>query len=203
MQTELVRNPISGRFPVFVYAIFLLSFCFIRASAAQQQKPDLPDPVKFINKFDMVANAVRAALKEQYDIELDDRKTGLITTRPYEFISGSLTEGEIKKVAINNNPDTGYWIKARYTVEAIIEFVTATETMVTVRTNIEALNRSVDGTEKWLPWESLGIYERRILGKISGVLMGKKATQKREGFWGQSPQPVDSRPSRFPGPSDR
>jgi hypothetical protein len=203
MQSGLVCNRYSGRLSGLFFAFFLISFCFVRASAAQQQKPDLPDPVKYINKFDMVANAVRAVLKDQYDIELDDRKAGIITTRPYEFISGSLTEGEVKKVAIHNNPDTGYWIKARYSVEAIIELVTSTETMVTVRTNIEALNRSVDGTEKWLPWESLGVYERRILGKISGVLMGKKAPEKREGFWGQSPQPVDSRPSRFPGPSDR
>lgn len=203
MQSELSRNRFSGRLPGLFIALSLLLFCFVRASTAQQQKANLPDPVKFMNKFDMVANAVRAVLKEQYDIELEDRRTGIITTRPYEFITGSLTAGEMKKVAINNNPDTGSWLKARYSVEAIMEIVTSTETLVTVRTNIEALNRSVDGTEKWLPLESLGVYERRILGKISGILMGKNAPKKREGFWGQSPQPVDSRPSRFPGPSDR
>jgi len=170
---------------------------------AQNQKADLPDPVKFRYKFDMVANAVRAVLKEKFDIELDDRKTGIITTRPYEFISGSLTESEFDKVAINKNPVQGNWLKARYSVKAIMEIVSPTETLVTVETDIEALHRDIRGNEKWLPLESRGIYEKRLLGKISGILMGKAKQPEKEGFWGQSPQPVDSRPSRYPDPPDR
>jgi len=202
MHSESPSIRFSIRFLGTIFAIPLLLFCFARVSTAQQ-KPNLPDPVKFVNKFDMVANAVRAVLKEQYDIELEDRQAGIITTRPYEFISGSLTESEMEKIAINNNPDTGSWLKARYSVETIMEMVSATETLVTVQTQIEALNRGVDGTEKWLPLESVGTYERRILGKISAILMGKEAPKKREGFWGQRPQPVDPRRSRFPGPTDR
>jgi len=201
MQAEISSVRFFSHFPACIGIISILFFCFIGVLTAQQQKPNLPDPVKFVNKFDMVANAVRAVLKEQYDIELEDRQAGIITTRPYEFISGSLTAGEMKKVAINNNPDTGNWLKARYSVEALLEIVSSTETLVTVRTSIEALNQSVDGTEKWLPLESLGVYERRILGNISKVLMGKNAKTNKEGFWGQSPQPVDSRPSRFPEPT--
>ncbi len=201
MQAEISSVRFFSRFPACIGIVPILFFCFIGILTAQQQKPNLPDPVKFVNKYDMVANAVRAVLKEQYDIELEDRQAGIITTRPYEFISGSLTAGEMKKVAINNNPDTGNWLKARYSVEALLEIVSSTETLVTVRTSIEALNQSVDGTEKWLPLESLGVYERRILGNISKVLMGKNSKTKKEGFWGQSPQPVDSRPSRFPEPT--
>lgn len=202
MHSDSPRIRFSSQFLGTIFAIALLLFCFVLVSTAQK-KPNLPDPVKFVNKFDMVANAVRAVLKEQYDIELEDRQAGIITTRPYEFISGSLTESEMKKVTINNNPDTGSWLKARYSVEAIMEIVSATETLVTIQTQIEALNRGVDGTEKWLPLESVGTYERRILGKISAILMGKEAPKKREGFWGQRPQPVDPRRSRFPGPTDR
>jgi hypothetical protein len=184
----------------FLPAVFL-----VFTSVAQTQKPNLPDPVKFMNKFDMVANAVRAALKEKYDIELEDRKAGKITTRPYEYITGSLTASEVNKVAINKNVATGSWIKARYSVEAILEIVEPNETLVTIRTNIEVLNRDVDGTEKWLPLESRGIYERRILGEISSILMGKGKgnLQDNDGFWGQRPQPVDPRRSRFPTPPDR
>jgi hypothetical protein len=203
MHLEMSRILFFIRHSGCFFAASLLLFCFVRVSPAQSQKTNLPDPVKFVNKFDMVANAVRAVLKEQYDIELEDRKAGIITTRPYEFISGSLTKSEMEKVAVNNNPDTGSWLKARYSVEATMEIVSSTETLVTVHTYIEALNRGVDGTEKWLPLESRGTYERRILGKVSAILMGKKAEKKREGFWGQRPQPVDQRPSRFPGPSDR
>ncbi|MEJ2109870.1 MAG: hypothetical protein P8Z37_08160 [Acidobacteriota bacterium] len=173
------------------------------ASTAQTDKSNLPDPVKFRNKFDIVANAVRAALKEKYEIELDDRKAGRITTRPFEFITGSLTPDEVGKVAINKNSPTGHWLKARNSVEATIEIVSPTETLVTIHTTIEALNRDIDGTEKWVPMESRGVYERRILGKISSILMGKPDGFEREGFWGQSPQPVDPRRSRFPTPPDR
>lgn len=181
-------------------AVIVLLFCCVCTLPAQTQKPNLPDPVKFTNKFDMAMNAVRAVLKEDYDIELEDRKAGRITTRPYEFITGSLTASEVEKVAIIKNVAAGHWIKARYSVEAILEIVTPTETLVTINTNMEALNRNVDGTEKWYSIESLGTYERRILGKISAILMGKTMGRKKEGFWGQRPQPVDPRRSPFPVP---
>jgi hypothetical protein len=69
--------------------------------------------------------------------------------------------------------------------------------MVTIRTKMEALNRDVDGTEKWVPLESLGTYEKRVLGKISAKLMGTEQPSERKGFWGKSPQPVDPN-KRFP-----
>jgi hypothetical protein len=184
-------------------AICLLALCSFGPLAAQGDKANLPDPVKFRNKFDIVANAVREVLKENHDIKLDDRKAGIITTQPYEFISGSLTADEVSKVAINKSKDTGYWLKAQYSIEAQLEIVSPAETLVTIHTNIEALNRDLDGTETWVPMESRGVFEKRILGKISGILMGKQGTQKNEGFWGQRPQPVDPRRSRFPVPPDR
>ena len=199
MLSKWIQILCFSNIPRFGAAIVALLFC-VCTLHAQTQKPNLPDPVKFTNKFDMVANAVRAALKEDYDIELEDRKAGRITTRPYEFVTGSLTASEAEKVAVINNVATGHWIKARYSVEAILEIVSPTETLTTIRTNMEALNRDVDGTEKWFPIESLGTYERRILGKISAILMGKKTETQKEGFWGQRPQPVDPRRSPFPVP---
>ena len=196
--TEIILNIFKRSALIMVFAA-----CLLGASPAQEEKADLPDPVKFRYKYDMVINAVRAVLKDSYEIELEDSKAGIITTRPYEFISGSLTAGEVAKVAINKNQPTGNWLKARYSVEAEIELVSSTETLVTVRTKIEALNQDLDGTENWLPLESRGVYEKRILGRISGQIMGKEKKPEREGFWGQRPQPVDSRPSRFPSPPDR
>jgi hypothetical protein len=177
---------------------------FVRATNAQSQKPSLPDPIKFVNKSDIVANVVHAVLEDMgFRIEVDDRKGGRITTRPYEFITGSLTTSEVDKVAIRRDTITGSWLKAQYSVEAILEIVSPTETMVTVRTKMEALNRDVDGTEKWIPLDSLGSYERRILGKISAKLLGTEApAEERKGFWGKRPQPVDTRQPKFPtGPS--
>jgi len=190
------------RQPVF---LLLAGLCFAFPLNAQSQKPSLPDPIKFVNKFDQVANMVHAVLDDMgFRIELDDRKAGRITTRPYEFITGSLTSSEIDKVAVKNDTLTGSWLKAQYSVEAILEIVSPTETMVTIRTKMEALNRDVDGTEKWIPLDSLGVYERRILGKISTKLLGNDLpATERKGFWGKSPQPVDPRQPRFPTPPSR
>jgi hypothetical protein len=170
--------------------------------AAQTPKPNLPDPVKFVNKYDIVWNVTRAVLTDMgFSIELEDRKGGKITTKPYEFITGSLTSSEVDKVAIKQDTVTGDLLKARYSVEALLEIVSPTETLVTVRTKIEALNRDMDGTQKWVPLDSLGTFERRILGKISLKLLGNDSLYNtKKGFWDKSPQPVDQRPRRIPQP---
>jgi len=181
-------------------AIALFLFCLAAPLGAQQQKPDLPDPIKFMNTSDQVHNMTRAVIEEiGLDVELDDRRGGRIITRPYEFITGSLTASEMEKVAVHKDT-LGSWIKARYKAEVVIEIVSPKETMVTVNTDIEGLSRDIDGTEKWIPLDSLGAVERRILGRISVKLFGTDATSEpRRGFWGQKPQPVDPRQPRFPG----
>jgi hypothetical protein len=209
IQSRCYDHAVSLELPVIQYlrciskqALFLLlaGFGLAFPSNAQSEKPDLPDPIKFIYKFDRVANMVHAVLEDMdYRIEVDDRKGGKITTRPYEFITGSLTSSEVEKVAVKGESITGSLVKAQYAVEAILEIVSPTETLVTIRTKMEALSRDVDGTEKWVPLSSLGVYERRILGRISTKLLedGAPDTEKK-GFWGQKPRPVDQRPPRYP-----
>jgi len=177
----------------------IFGLCLTPHLYAQSKRPSFPDPIKFVDKFDKVANVVRAVFTDMnLKIELEDRKSGKIVTRPYEFITGSLTSNEVDKVAIKNDTITGSWLKARYSAEANLEIVTPAETMVTIRTKVEALNRDVDGTEKWVTLESLGTLERRILGKISMILLGNDAPVEKKGFWGKDPQPVDPRQPRFP-----
>jgi len=136
--------------------------------------------------------ASRAVLEQLgYQIELEDPRGGRLVTRPYEFVSGALTSGEVDKVGIKNDTITGSWLRARYTAEALFEVVSPTETLVTVRTKMEALNRDVNGTEKWMPVQSLGSVEKRILGKISLKLMGTEpAFKDKKGFWDQKPTPL-------------
>lgn len=178
----------------------LISFLFASPLQAQAQKPNLPDPVKFVNKYDIVWNVVHAILEEMhFSVELEDRKAGRIVTRPSEIITGALTPSEVDKVAIRKDTITGNWLKAQYSVEALLEIVTPAETMVTIHAKVEALNRDIDGTEGWVPLESLGVFERRILGKVSMKLMGNDLPSKK-GFWNKSPQPVGPRPSRIPKP---
>lgn len=180
------------RYALLVPAALLLAAL---PAAAQEKRPSLPDPVKFINKYDIVWNVVRAVLDDaSYEIELADKKGGRITTRPYEFITGALTSSESDKIAIKKDSITGNWIRARYQVDALLEMISPTSTLVTVRTRMEGLNRELDGSEKWLPMESLGVIEKRLLGKISMKLIGSELDyDAKKGFWDKTPQPVDGR----------
>ena len=204
MNLELPFIQYLRSIPATSAMLVLCLFCLVHPSYAQSQKPNLPDPIKFVNKHEIVANVVYAVFEDmEYKIELDDRKGGRITTRPYEFITGSLTSSEVDKIAIKKDTLTGNWLKARYAVEALLEIVSPTETLVTINTQIEALSRDLNGTENWILLDSLGTVERRVLGKISIKLLGNDSpVNKRKGFWGQRPQHVDPRTSRFPeGPS--
>jgi hypothetical protein len=169
---------------------------------AQTSRTDLPDPVKFVAKFDIVWKVARGVLEDMdFSIQLEDRPGGKILTKPVEFITGSLTSTEIDKVAIKRDSVTGQWMKARYTAEILIEIVTATETMVTVRTRMEGLTRDLDSTEKWVPLESVGVFEKRILGKISLKLLGNEPQfDTKKGFWDKSPQPVPPRSQKPASP---
>ncbi len=191
MQAKLL---IFQHFKVFWTAqVAILSVLMALASSAfaQIQKPSLPDPIKFINKRDMVMRASRAVLEELgYRIELEDQKNGRLVTRPYEFVSGSLTSSEIDKIASKTDSMTGSWLRATYVIEATFDTITSTETMVTVRTQMQGLNRESDGTEKWIPLQSLGSVEKRVLGKISMKLLGTEPQFKdNKGFWDKKPAP--------------
>jgi hypothetical protein len=182
-------------------AVFVSALMAATSASGQTAKPSQPDPVKFLNKYDVVFNVVRGVLIDAgYDIELEDKKGGRIVTKPYEFIAGSLTSSEVDKVAVKKDTITGDWIRARYSVETLIEIVTPAETMLTVRTKFEALNREIDGTQKWVPLESLGVIEKRVMGKVSMKLMGNELQYKeKKGFWDKSPAPPDGRkPSPYP-----
>ncbi len=187
--------------PAFAAAIVALLALAVPVVSGQTPKPSQPDPVKFLNKYEVVFNVVRSVLIDSgYSIELEDRKGGRIVTKPYEFITGSLTSSEVDKVALKKDTITGDWIRARYVLEALIEIVTPTQTMLTVRTRFEGLNRDIDGTEKWVPLESLGVIEKRIMGKVSMKLLGNELQYNdKKGFWDKSPSSPDAKkPNPYP-----
>jgi hypothetical protein len=179
-------------------AILLSGFLLALPVQAQTAKPNLPNPVKFVAKYDVAWNVARSILIDMgYSLQLEDRKGGKLTTKPLEIITGSLTYSEASKVAVIHEIQTGNWQRAQAAAEVTVELVSPTETLVTVRTRIEALDREMDGTEKWISLESLGTIERKILGKISMKLMGTDIEQnQKKGFWDKSPEPVDSRRQR-------
>ena len=170
------------------------------ATFDQAARPSLPDPISFPNKREVAMRATRAVFEELgYKVELEDVTGGRLTTRPYEFVSGSLTSSEVDKVAVKGDTVTGTWLRARYTVEAVFENPSPTQTMITVRTQMEALNRDLNLEEKYVPLQSLGSVEKRILGKISMKLLGTEPEFKeKKGFWDQkptSPTKIKKRPA--------
>lgn len=201
------KSLISQRFKGVARTVFAALICLALGAlngAAQSQKPSLPDPVKFLNKFDVVWNVVRSVLEEEmeFDIELQDKAGGRIVTKTNDFITGALTSSEVNKVAVKNDTMTASWIRARYAAEVLLERVSQSTTMVTVSTKIEGLSRELNGEEKWVEFQSLGTFERRILGKISMVLLGNPVLYERKrGFWDKTPQPVNpKRPKTIPPP---
>src|SRR4030095_8435750 len=110
--------------------LVLLVLLLAPTLSALPQKTELPDPVKFVAKFDIVWRVARSVLEEMdFSIQLEDRAGGKILTKPVEFITGSLTSVEVDKVAIKRDTLTGQWMKARYSADVLIELVSATETM--------------------------------------------------------------------------
>jgi hypothetical protein len=193
--------PQNRRFKILcrgLIAVVLSGFLLAAQVQAQTEKPNLPNPVKFVAKYDVAWNVVRSVLIDMgYALQLEDRKGGKLTTKPMEIITGSLTYSETSKVAVIHEIQTGNWLRTQASAEAFVELVSPTETLVTVRTQFESLDREMDGTEKWVQLESLGTIERKILGKISMKLMGTDLDKnQKKGFWEKSPEPVDSRRER-------
>lgn len=185
----------------YVNVIAMLLACgafLVTAGWPQQSKISLPDPSKFVMRKDLVMRVSRSVIEQLgYRIELDDPQGGRLVTRPYEFVSGALTSSEVDKVANKTDTITGSWLRAQYVVEAAFEALSPTETMVTIRTQMQALNRDVSGTEKWVTVQSLGSVEKRIQGKISMKILGFEPEFKdNKGFWDKKPQPptVKKRP---------
>jgi len=198
MDQKFLQNRWFGE-PSKSFVIMPLFFMLLAIpTAAQTSKPNLPNPVKFVCKIDIAWNVARSVLDDMgYILQLEDRQGGKLITKPLEIITGSLTYSETSKVAVIHETQTGNWQRSRASAEVLLEIISPTETLVTVRTQIEALVREMDATERWVQLESLGTIERKILGKISMKIMGTDVDQnEKKGFWDKNPEPVDSRRQR-------
>src|SRR5262249_10923481 len=133
-----------------------------------------------------------------FKIDSVDRGNGRIVTKPYEFITGSLSGSELAK--LSTAPE-GYkdaiWIRGRYKVEVVREIVQGNETMVTVRVYPQGLRRDVSGKEEWMDWQSDGTIERRLLGRLSVKLLSPTKPNEKKGFWDQPAQTIP-RPNESP-----
>jgi len=170
------------------------------APLAAQNKPSTPpDPIKYIGRFDSIWNTELSVLNEMgLKIETVDRGNGRIISKPYEFITGSLSGSELAKIAhLPEVHANAVWVRGRYTVEVVTEIIQGNENKVTVLVSPQGLKRDLAGKEDWVDWASNGSIERRILGRLSVKLHSPNKGDDKKGFWDQPAQSIP-RPNESP-----
>jgi hypothetical protein len=177
--------------PVLIFAL-LVALTATGKTWAQGGSRQIPDPLRFYNKYDIVWDVVRRTLVEmQFDVALEDRNAGILRTQSLDFSSGSLTAADIVKFCNPPSLTDGTWVKARYTVEAILERPSSKEVLFTANVTVEGSKRDFSGTESMVTCPSNGTLERRIYSKVGAKLIGKGfAVPENKGFWDQKPKPV-------------
>ena len=170
----------------------VLALTASRETCAQGGSNQIPDPLRFYNKFDTVWDVVQRSLADmRFEIALEDRNAGTMRTRPLDFSSGSLTSTDIVKYCNPPMLTDGTWVKARYTVEAVLERPSSREVIFTANVTVEGTKRDFGGTESVVPCPSNGTLERRIYSKVGAKLIGKDfVVPDNKGFWDQKPKPV-------------
>jgi hypothetical protein len=185
-------SSIMKRFlPGFAF-ILLFAFAAPRETLAQGGSNQIPDPLRFYNKYETVWDVVRKTLLDmQFEIAVEDRSAGVLRTRSLDFSSGGLTSSDLVKFC---NPPTltdSTWVKARYTVEAILERPSSKEVLFSAQVTVEGAKRDFGGAESWVTCPSIGILERRIYSKVGSRLLGNDfVLPDKKGFWEQKPKPV-------------
>ena len=172
--------------------ILLLALSVSQEVLAQGGSSQIPDPLRFYNKYESVWDVVRRTLVEmKFEIALEDRNAGTMRTRSLDFSSGGLTASDLVKFC---NPPTltdATWIKARYTVEALIERPSSKEVLFTALVTVEGSKRDFAGTESWVACPSNGTLEKRIYSRVGSRILGNDfALPDKKGFWEQKPKPV-------------
>jgi hypothetical protein len=181
--------------------ILLFALAAPREVLAQGGSSQIPDPLRFYNKYDTVWDVVRKTLVDmQFDVALEDRNAGILRTRSLDFSSGGLTSSDLVKFCNPPALTDSTWVKARYSVEAILERPSSKEVLFTAQVTVEGAKRDFGGTESWVSCPSIGILERRIYSKVGSRLLGNDfVVPDKKGFWEQKPKPVPA-PKKI-GPS--
>lgn len=197
---------------VLITLAVVLSLCLpcpVLSTQAQTATGSIPDPLRFYNKYETVWEVARRTLVEsfKFDIETEDRSGGKIRTRFLEFSSGGLTATDLVKFGNAPQLTDASWVKARYSVDVMLERLNGKEILLTVSANVEGQQRDFQSNETWIPCPSNGTLERRIYAKAGTALLGNDfALPDKKSFWEKGPQPVPSpkiQPTPLPQPDRR
>jgi hypothetical protein len=125
--------------------------------------------------FETAWSAMLDLLREEgWNIEKEDHTAGEILTAYKEYISGSMTETQLAKVAEVRPLGDGDWIRADLRYDIQIQLVEPRVTLVTIQAGFRALSRSFLGEQKWHSLPSLGKKEAELLFRLGRRLFGDR-----------------------------
>ena len=181
----------------------LLFVLFILCAGFSQSGGKLPPPLRIHAPFQAAWGAMLETLELQgYKVSMKDKASGKIQTIMHEYTSGTLTASHIKKIAERVGLLDGDWIKAQYRYDLQIEFLSETETVIVVDTNIRGLMRKFLGGEEWIQLNSRGRLEEDLILYFGKHLFGETFSydRPRPEFWEQKPEDfreLTERPTRM------
>lgn len=182
-------------------ALTLLAVLMLMLPANGARKPYIPPPLRIYVPFEACWDGMHEVLEaRQFELVREDRGKGLILTDYKDYISGPLTANHIAKIGQRPKLTDGNWLQVQYQFEALVELVSAKETVVTVNANIRALKRDFLGAEEWVDIPTNGELEAGLLTTFGKLLFGTsfELTEPKPGFWERDPTYVPEEMERIP-----
>ena len=171
-----------------------------RALLAQEKL--IPPPLRMDIPFEAAWNGILLTLMDhEFEILRQDRGQGSILTSFREYSSGPLTESHINKIGETPKLEDGELVRVQYRYEVLVELISEQETVLTVYSNIEALNREFLGTEDWVKIETTGKLETELLTQFGKSLFGEAFSllAPQKGYWDKDPVYLPNPAERIPG----
>ena len=180
----------------------LLLLLLLPPRALLAQEKLIPPPLRMDIPFEAAWNGILLTLMDhEFEILRQDRGQGSILTSFREYSSGPLTESHINKIGETPKLVDGEWVRVQYRYEVLVELISERETVLTVYSNIEALNREFLGTEDWVKIETTGKLETELLTQFGKSLFGEAFSllAPQKGYWDKDPVYLPNPAERIPG----
>ena len=121
--------------------IIPISIALSTTGVLQSQKQLPPSPLRMDIPFDAAWDGMLLTLTENnFAILRQNRSQGSILSDFREYSSGPLTERHIGKIGTTPKLVDGEWLRVQYQYEVVVELITERETVLTVYTNISAID---------------------------------------------------------------
>ena len=175
--------------------LLLLSLLLSGWQYPQSGRRYLPPPLRVFIPFEASWDGMRETVRErEIGILEEERAQGRIVTEFVEYSSGLLTERHIAKIGEKPKLLDGEWVRVEYQYDIDVQLVGEKETLVTVYTNIRALQRRYLGGDKWVNIASNGRLEQDLLTVFGQGMFGQTFSldSPRKTLWDYRPDDLET-----------